>query len=120
MKILLPSNTTHIITLQPRFEPTQTLSLFLRNKVTGVTTSDDYEDELQGGLQISLGTQGVENTYTFINRVMTISFDLDVLESEQYSMIIKQGNIVMFRDLIFCTEQEPQDYKLTKDKFTYV
>jgi hypothetical protein len=101
LKILQPSNTSHTITLQPRYDVTTLLVLEFTNKVT--------KEVLE-----------IENTYTFISGVLVISFDLDVLESEQYSIEIRQNSNVIYRGLAFCTEQEPQDYKLTKDKFTYV
>ena len=101
MKILKPSNTTHLITLSPRVEPMTLLVLEFTNKVTKVVTE-------------------LENTYGFANGVLTLNFDLTVLESEQYSIEVRQNSKVIYRGLVFCTEQEPQDYKLTKDKFTYV
>lgn len=94
MKILQPSNTTHIIVLNPRFEPTTLLVLEFTNKETKEVVE-------------------VANTYTFISSVLTMTFDLDVLESEQYSIEIRQNSKVIYRGLAYCTEQEPQDYKLT-------
>mgnify|MGYP003637481969 FL=1 len=120
MKILKPSNTTHSITLSPRFKPSQTLSLFLKNKITGQTIIEDDASDLQGGLEMVLGVYGVPNNYTFQSGVLELYFDLDVLEGVQYSIEIKEINTVLYRGLAYCTEQEPQDYKLTKDKFTYV
>jgi hypothetical protein len=101
LKILDPSNTTHLITVTPRVEPTTLIVLEFTNKNTKVV-------------------EEIENTYTYISGVLSVTFDLDVLESEQYSIEIRQNSHVIFRGLAFCTEQEPQDYKLTKDKYTYV
>ena len=62
----------------------------------------------------------LENTHTFIDGVLTMSFDFVVSESQYYSIEIRQDSQVIYRGVAFCTEQTPQDYKLTKDKFTYV
>ena len=101
MKILDPSNTTHLITLQPRFAPLNPLILEFTNKVSKV---------------ISL----VANSFVFEKGVMNITFDFNVLESEQYLIEITDNSVVIFRGSAFCTSQEPQDYKQTKDKIIYV
>ena len=101
MKVLDPTNTTHIITLQPRFNPSTDLELELTDKVSKVVNV-------------------VSNTYVYLNGVLNISFDLEVLEGEQYYIEITETNKVIFRGSIFCTSQEPQYYKLTANKFEYV
>ena len=101
MKILKPSNTSHLITLNPRANPNTILVLEFINKVTKEVLD-------------------VENTYTFLGGVLTISFDLVVSEKETHSIEIRQKSEVIYRGVAFCTEQAPQDYKLTKDNFTYV
>ena len=100
MKILDPINTTHSIILQPRVEPTTMLVLELTNKVS--------KEVLE-----------VENTYIYDMGVLSITFDLSVLESEQYSIELRQFGKVIFRDLIFCTSQDSQNYKLTENKFKF-
>ena len=101
MKILKPSNTSHSITLNPRKEANTLLVLELTNKIT----SEVLE---------------IDNTYTFVSGVLTMVFDLVVSESQNYSIEVRQNSKVIYRGLAYCTEQNPQDYKLTKDKFTYV
>ena len=101
MKILQPSNTTHSITLTPRVDVTTILVLELTNKVTKAVVE-------------------LENTNTYVSGVLTMGFDLVVTESQYYSIEVRQSGKVIYRGVAFCTEQTPQDYKLTKDKFTYV
>jgi len=101
LKILNPDNTTHIITLQPRFEPTAVLVVEFTNKVSKVITIAD-------------------DIYTYDKGVMNIMFDFTCLEGEQYFIKITKNETVIFRGSIFCTNQEPQDYKITKDKISYV
>ena len=101
MKILDPTNTTHLITLQPRFKPTGVFVFNLTNEVTDI------------GVIIA-------NTYTYVSGVLNLTFDLTVLEGQRYSIKLTENNVVIFRGKIFCTEQEPQDYKQTKNKYIYV
>tara|TARA_R110000822_G_scaffold30374_3_gene88539 strand:- start:4850 stop:5155 length:306 start_codon:yes stop_codon:yes gene_type:complete len=101
LKILKPTNTTHSITLNPRKEANTLLVLELTNKVSNEVLE-------------------IENTYTFVSGVLTMSFDLVVSESQHYSIEVRQNSKVIYIGLAFCTEQMPQDYKLTSDKFTYV
>jgi hypothetical protein len=100
LKILKPSNTTHLITLNPRVDATTILVLELTNKVTKAVVE-------------------IANTYTYVSGVLTITFDLVVTESQYYSIEVRQNSKVIYRGVSFCTEQTPQDYKLTTDKFTY-
>ena len=51
--------------------------------------------------------------------VLTIPFDLEVLESDRYSIKIVEDSNIIYRGNVFCTSQNIQDYKLTKDKYTY-
>ena len=73
MKILNPNNTTHTITLQPRFAPTNALILELTNKVSEEVTI-------------------VDNTYTFNYGVLNITFDFTVLEGQQYFIKITEDD----------------------------
>lgn len=101
MKILNPNDTTHTITLQPRFNPTTTLSLEFTNEVSKVVYS-------------------ISNTYTYVSGVLNITFDLDVEESDRYSIKITESDTVIYRGKSFCTSQDTEDYKLTKNKYIYV
>ncbi len=101
MKVILPSNSTHTIKFTPRYEPTNILSLEVTKE--GVNT-----------------TEIIEPTYTISNGVMSLTFDLDVLEQDRYSFKLIEDEEVVFRGKLFATEQEPQDFKLTKNTYTYV
>ena len=101
MKILNPNNTTHTITLQPRFNPSSNLTLDFTNEVTDLVTN-------------------LSNSYTFVSGVLNITFDIDVLEGDRFSIEIKESNNVIYRGKSICTSQDSQDYKLTKNKYIYV
>ncbi len=100
MKVLLPSNINHTITLEPRFYPTSILDLEITKEVTSVKTNQ-------------------EPTYTILNGVMTLTFDLVGVEFERFTIKLIENNEVVYRCRLFFTEQEPQNYKITKDKFIY-
>jgi len=102
LKILNPNNTLHTIILQPRFAPVNvSLVLELTNKVSKVVDI-------------------VPCDYSYIGAVLTLFFNLTVLESDQYLIELSENDNTIFRGSIFCTAQNPQDYKLTKDKIIYV
>ena len=86
--------------MQPRFNPSTDLVLDLTNEVSKVKTV-------------------IANTYTFVAGVVNITFDLVVNESDRFSIEIQENSKVIYRGNAFCTSQNVQDYKLTKDKYTY-
>ena len=101
MKILNPNNTSHSIVIEPRFYVTSELTLLLKNKDTGVSSD-------------------ISNTYSYSNNVLTIVFDFDILEAERYDLTIKEGVKILYRGKIYCSSQDPQNYRLTKDKYIHV
>lgn len=100
MKILIPSNTTQNIVIEPRFYPTTSVVLELLNESTNETLT-------------------LVNTYVVLNGVMTITFDLTTLEGDKYQVKISEGTNVVYRGKAFSTDQVPQDYELIKDRYTY-
>ena len=136
MKILNPNNETHTIILQPRFTPTTTLVLELTNEVTKVkTTFNIYTKETYPSEMLPIWVDLLDNyleTGGFLvqannpfgiwllnSGVLTIPFDLEVKESDRYTIKLTENDIVIFRDKVFCTDQSTQDYKITKNKFIY-
>lgn len=101
MKVLNPNNTSHSIKLIPREYPTLNISL--------VITKEGYNT-----------TQTVVSTYSISNGLMTLNFDLEGVAQDRFSYKLTEGETVISRDKLFFTEQEPQEFKLTKNTFTYV
>lgn len=101
MKVLLPNNTSHSISFYPRFEPTNTLSL----------------EVLKEGYNSS---ETITPTYLLNNGVMTLNFDLDGIEQDRFSFDLLEGNNIVYIGKLFFTEQNTQDFKLTKDTYIYV
>lgn len=101
MKVLNPTNSSHSVTLYPRFYPSGVLTLDI--------TKEGYND-----------TVTVANTYDISNGVLTLNFDLDGVEQDRFSFSLSENNVIVFRGKLFFTSQETQDFKLTKDTYTYV
>lgn len=97
---LLPINTTHEFNFIPRFIPSDELILQLYNE-----TTQQF--------------QNVDNLYVYVNGLATISFDLNVFENDKFQVKILQGTDVVYRDKIFVTSQNTQDFKATKDHYYY-
>lgn len=101
MKVLLPSNTTHSIVIEPRFYPTSTIDISIYN---------EYNKDVS--------TPSI--TYITTNGLTTCTFDLVVTEGQRFQLKIVEGSNVVYRGKAFATEQETQNFDLTKDVYTYV
>lgn len=91
MKALSPDNTTHEISLIPRFYPA--------GAVVFSITKEGYNV-----------TETVANSYSITNGVMTVTVDYTVTEGDRYSIKITEGSNVVYRGNIISTEQETQSY----------
>lgn len=123
LKILNPNNTTHTITLQPRFKPTGVFSLYFDNEnslPTDYSVQDGNENDFLNGFGNILKLTSAENTYTYVNGVLNITFDLTVIEGNRFALKVEESGVIIYRGNLFCTTQSPQDYKLTKNKYIYV
>lgn len=97
---LLPSNTTHEITFIPRFIP------------TGILTLKLYDETLQT-------TETIDNAYAYANGLATMTFNLICAESQKFQLKILEVEDVIYRDKIFVTSQNTQEFKATKDHYYY-
>jgi len=100
MIVLLPTNTTHEITFIPRFSPSDELVLQL------------YDETLQT-------TETIDNGYIFVNGLITMTFDLICTESQKFQLKILENDVVVYREKIFVTSQNTQEFKATKDHYYY-
>jgi hypothetical protein len=100
MIVLIPTNTTHTITFIPRFVPSEELTLQL------------YKEETQQ-------FENKTNTYIYANGLLTIDFPLNCFENDKFQLIILNDTEVIYRDKIFVTAQDTQEYKATKDHYYY-
>lgn len=100
MKVLKPSLSLHTITTEPRFFPSLVLNMELKNEATSVITN-------------------VIPSYVTVYGVTKFTFSLIGLEGDRYSVKITESENVVYRCKMFFTEQEPQDYKITKGLYKY-
>jgi hypothetical protein len=100
MKVVNPNDTSHTISLIPRYYPFNDVALSLYNEQNKVVSQ-------------------VDNTYVILNGIMTIDFDFDFTNKEKFEIKITENNNVVYRGKIIATTQESQDYKLTKDLYFY-
>ena len=100
MIVLNPTNTAHGFNFIPRFIPSDELILQL------------YNETLQT-------TETIENLYIYENGLASMTFDLECTENQKFQLKILEGTDVIYRDKIFVTSQNTQEYKATKDHYYY-
>ena len=100
MIVLNPTDTTHGFNFIPRFIPSDELILQL------------YNETLQT-------TQTIDNTYVYLDGIITMTFDLDCTESQKFQVKILEATEIIYRDKIFVTSQDTQAFKATKDHYYY-
>jgi len=101
MIVLLPTNIVHTINFIPRFIPSGDLTVQL------------YDETLQ------THSEPVVNMNIYANGLSIVNFDLECTESQKFQLKISQGTDVIYRDKIFVTSQDTQEFKATKDHYYY-
>jgi len=99
MKVLSPNNTTHSISLIPRYYPDNDIIFTLYNESTSTSTV-------------------VANTYAIVNGLLTITFDYTFTNKDKFKFKLEENSVV-YRGKLLITEQGTQDYKITKDLYYY-
>jgi len=99
MIVLNPNDTSHSFDIIPRYYPTDYINVFLYNEETKFTS--------------------VVNTYSILNGIMTITFNYTFIEGAKYQIKIEDANGVVYRDKMFITSQNTQEFKATKDHYYY-
>jgi len=99
MIVLNPNDTSHSFDIIPRYYPTDYINVFLYNEETKFTL--------------------VVNTYSILNGIMTITFNYTFIEGAKYQIKIEDVNGVVYRDKMFITSQNTQEFKATKDHYYY-
>lgn len=100
MKVLLPTNSTHTISILPRIYPVGALSLKIVKE--GVNTSETSTP-----------------TYSIANGVMSLNFGLVGSEGQKFTIKLTEGTTVVYRCKLFFTSQTPENYKQTNNLYTY-
>jgi hypothetical protein len=87
MKIIYAENTTHVITLIPRYYPTGSVIVELENQTTRAKGN-------------------VTNSYTITDGIMTVTFEIVVKNKDNfYFTISKDGKIIYKGQIIVKDEQ---------------
>lgn len=100
MTILRPSLSTQTITFIPEYNIADVV-LSIRQKSTSVWTDFNL-------------------TSAYANGYMTLVFDYEVSESQNFEIEVKDNDVIIFRGNAFATEQNDlQNYKMNKDIIVY-
>ena len=100
MNVVNPENTTHTLTLIPRYYVCGTVDLYLYNESTQFETI-------------------VDNLYLLENGYLTISFDFTFLESDKYQYKLVSDSEIIYRGSIFATSQEVDNYLTDNNTYTH-
>lgn len=100
MKVVNPNDTTHSITLIPRFDTDELLTLILYNEVTKTETT-------------------VANTHQTVNGDIIITYDFTFTDKDKYQIKILDGADVVYRGKIIATTQTPQEFMLEDGLYFY-
>ena len=101
MKVINPNNQINEIKLIPRFNDVEAFDLLLINETTKEET-----------------TFFIDN-YTYEDGILVFDLDFATNEGDKYELKLSILNEVLYRGKIFATEQETQDFDLTKDLYIY-
>lgn len=134
MTVVNPDNTSHIISLVPRFD-TESIAEAVKpfeDRVianSGTVESEACVYDVMQNDFISIvitdsfkGTSSsVGNTFYTQDGKIVITFDYDFRNESRCDLVITLTNTleVLYRGILIATTQDTQDYKLTKDKFYY-
>ena len=100
MKVVLPTDSEHNITLLPRYYTDGEVVLTLYNEVTKVESTP-------------------ATTQVTVNGIMTITFTFTFADKDKYQFTLHEGLEVLYRGKIVATSQTPQDFKLTDSLYYY-
>mgnify|MGYP003655006420 CR=1 FL=1 len=100
--IINPTNTTHTLRITPRFNPSSSLVLSIKD-----TTTNLDED-------ISL------SSYSFTTTgAIEFEFDFEATDETRYQATLRQVKEVVYRGILIATSQDTQEYQLTNDKYYF-
>ena len=99
MKVLNPNDTSHTISLIPRYYPDSTVVFTIYNESSKLETI-------------------IPNTYTIENGLFTLIFDYTFTDKDKFDIKIEENSIV-YRGKLLITDQGTQEYKLTNDLYYY-
>tara|TARA_R110000744_G_scaffold60944_1_gene126190 strand:+ start:258 stop:662 length:405 start_codon:yes stop_codon:yes gene_type:complete len=132
--IINPNNTTHTISVIPRFyvdTVTQEIQDFV-DRVSadsgiveddGCIKSSIQEDFLSVIVTDSFKNEStsLENAFEIENGMLVVTFDYTFTDESSYNIAINYVNTseVIYRGLILATTQDTQDYSLTQSEYNW-
>mgnify|MGYP003675374471 FL=1 len=134
MIVVNPNNTTHTISIVPRFDVTtvtKEVQAFVDrvSADSGIIEDDGcVKDSIQEDYLSLIVTDNfksesvsLENTFEIQEGKVVLTFDYDFRSESRYDVVINYINTseVIYRGIFIATIQETQEYKLTKNKFYY-
>ena len=132
--IINPNNTTHTISVIPRFyvdTVTQEIQDFVDrvSADSGIVEDDGcikesiQEDFLSVIVTDSFKNEStsLENTFEIENGMLVVTFDYIFTDESSYNIAINYVNTseVIYRGLILATVQDTQDYSLTQSEYNW-
>ena len=134
MIVVNPNNTTHTISIVPRFDVTtvtKEVQAFVDrvSADSGIIEDDGcIKDSIQEDYLSLIVTDNfksesvsLENTFEIQEGKVVLTFDYDFRSESRYDVVINYINTseVIYRGAMVATTQETQEYKLTNDKYYY-
>ena len=134
MIIVNPNNTTHTVSVVPRFDVesvTEEVQAFVDrvSADSGIVESEECtRDSIQKDFLSVVITDSfkdvsnsLDNTFEVLNGKLIITFDYDFRSESRYDVAVTYINTseVIYRGAMVATTQETQEYKLTNDKYYY-
>ena len=100
--IINPSDTDHTLKVVPRFYPCNHIKVIIKDTTTGIELTEPSK-------------------YRKIGNKLSFDFSLTCIEETRYQITLSDNdtNEVIYRGIMIATNQDTQEYQLTKDKFYY-
>ena len=98
--VIDPDNSTHTLSVTPRFYPSNALVVSLYNEASQVTSTPSA-------------------TYNITNGKLNIEFTFTFVDKDRHQVKVTEGTSVVYRGKLLTTTQDPQDFKLTDGLYFY-
>ena len=99
MKIVNQNNSTHEFKLIPRFYPTSTLTLTLKNEST----------QVESEMPIDTIDIALTNNYFILDGYLNLKFNYTFQDKDRFQFDLKENEEIVFRGKIYATSEEKQD-----------
>ena len=134
MTVVNPNNTTHTISVVPRFDVesvTEEVQAFVDrvSADSGIVESEDCtRDSIQEDYLSIIITDNFKSESTSVNNTFEVedgkvilTFDYTFTDESSYNITINYVNTseVIYRGLILATTQDTQDYSLTQSEYNW-